>query len=165
MKSLRLLTSAFALAALAACASYQPVPEAYTGPTATVRDTGFAEDGSKAQMFALVAIDGNRIPNAFGESASASYGRGAALTPVFPKRQVKATPMRVTLLASHATGAPIQALAGQLAGTFYSVEGQVEFTPEPNGQYAVKGQLRKDRSSVWIEDVATGQPVTVVITR
>jgi hypothetical protein len=114
-------------------------------------------------MFALLEVDGNRIENAFGASANASHGRGASLTTVYPERQVQVRAMKVRLQGSHATGAPIHAMASQLAGTFFSVEGVVDFTPKANGRYAVKGELKKEKSSVWIEDLETGQPVTAVV--
>jgi hypothetical protein len=151
--------------ALTGCATFEPVPQEYTGPTATLRDTGFSEDGTKAQLFAAAEIDGNRIMNAFWASANASQGRGASLTTVLPERKVKAAPMKVTLKASHATGAPIAAMASQLAGTFFSVEGVVDFTPKADGKYVVKGELKKDKSSVWIEDIETGKPVTQVVSK
>jgi len=148
---------------LTGCSTYQPVPKEYTGPTATLQDSGFAEDGTKAQVFAAKEIDGSPIMNAFRASEAASRGRGASLTAVFPERKVKAVPMKVTLEASHATGAPIAAIASQMAGTFFSVKGVVDFTPRPDGKYIVKGELRKEKSSVWIEDVETGKPVTTVV--
>lgn len=147
------------------CATYEPVPKDYTGPSATLRDTGFSEDGTKAQMFAAIEIDGNYVTNAFGASARASQGHGASLTTIFPERKVKAAPMKVTLRGSHATGAPIAAIASQIAGTFFSVEGIVDFMPHPNGKYVVKGELKKERSSVWIEDAETGIPVTTVVSK
>jgi hypothetical protein len=161
----RFLALAFATFALVGCASYQPVPAGYTGPTATLRDSGFSEDSTKAQIFALVAIDGNRTPNAFGASANASHGRGASLTTVFTERAVQARPMKVTLSGSHATGMPIHAMASQMAGTFFSVEGTVDFAPQPGGRYVVKGELKKEKSAVWIEDEATGQPATAKVSK
>lgn len=163
MKAIKLLSSLYLAVVLSGCASYEPVPKEYTGPTATVRDTGFSEDGTKAQMFAVTEIDGNRVMNAFWASAIASHGRGASLTTVFTERKVKAAPMKITLRASHATGAPIHALASQMAGTFFSVEGVVEFTPQAGNVYVVKGELKKEKSSVWIEDTATGRPATTVV--
>jgi hypothetical protein len=40
------------------------------------------------------------------------------------------------------------------------VDGVVDFNPTPEGIYVVKGELKKEGSSVWIEDVKTGQIVT-----
>lgn len=153
-----------AIVALAACATTEPVPKDYAGPTATLRDSGVPGGGSKSQMFAAVEIDGHGIRNAFGESAMASRGLGNLLISKFPERKVKATAMKVALRCSHVTGAPIAAFASQLAGTFYSVEGEVDFSPSPGGRYVVKGELTREQSSCWIEDEDTSQPVTRVIT-
>ena len=138
------------------CATYEPVSKEYTGPTATLRDTGFSEDGSKAQMFAATEIDGNRMMNAFWASTNASQGRGNSLTTVFPERKIKAAPMKVTLRGSHATGAPIAAMASQMAGTFFSVEGVVDFNPRPDGKYAVKGKLNKETKVRLVADAIAG---------
>lgn len=146
------------------CATYKPVPEGYTGKVAVIADSGFTEGGTKAQIFALMEVDGNAIQNSFGASAGASQNQGFALRTRFVSRPVPATPMKVKIKGSHATGAPIHAIFSQAAGTFFSVVGVVDFTPAPGGSYIVKGQLRKEGSSVWIEDNATGKPVTQKIT-
>lgn len=161
----RVLTLAFTALTLVGCASFEPMPAGYSGPTASVRDTGFSEDGTKAQIFALVEVDGNRTPNAFGASANASYGRGASLTTVFTERVVQAKPIKVTLRGSHTTGMPIHAMASQLAGTFFSVEGTVDFAPKAGGRYVVKGELKKEKSAVWIEDEATGEAATAKVSK
>jgi hypothetical protein len=154
------LAAALVAASLVGCASYQPIPEGYKGPIATVSDSGFSEDGSKAQLFALVEIDGNHLANSFGATAQASSGQGFRLTTRIVDRQVPAAPMKVLLRGSHTTAAPIHAMMSQAAGTFFSVEGTVAFSPKPNGRYTVKGELKKESSSVWIEDTETNQPVT-----
>lgn len=71
-----LLASLVAATSLTGCASYKPIPENYTGPIATVSDSGMAEDGSKAQIFALTAIDGNGIQDSFLTTRQATYGKG-----------------------------------------------------------------------------------------
>jgi len=163
MKSILYTIAVFCALLISGCAAYEPVSKEYTGPTATLQDTGFSEDRGKAQIFAATDIDGNRIMNAFWASAQASQGRGYILLTVFPERKLKAAPMKVTLRGSHATGAPIAAIASQIAGTFFSVEGVVDFTPKPDGKYAVKGELKKEKSTVWIEDTETGKPVTSIV--
>ena len=157
---MKLFVTLLVVLSLYACAAYKPVPDGYTGPVATIRDTGFAEGSTKAQMFVLVEIDGNTIPNSLHESANASRGLGFFQRTLFTSRQVPARPMKVKLRGTHITGAPIHALFSQAAGTFFSVEGTVEFTPSPGGYYEVKGELKKEGSSFWIEDGRTNQPVT-----
>jgi len=151
--------------AISGCATYKPIPEGYSGPTANITDSGIVEDGTKAQIFALTEIDGNKIGNSFIASAQASQGRGFSLSSRFIERAVPVRPMKLTLRASHVTAAPIQAMALQLAGRFYSVEGAVDFTPKPDGRYVVRGELKAEGSSVWLEDEATGQPVTPKVSK
>jgi hypothetical protein len=150
---------------LSGCASYVPVEKDYTGPTATLADTGFSEDGSKAQMFAVIEVDGRRVMNAFWASANASQGRGNNLTTIYPSRKIKAGATKFLIKCSHATGAPIAAIASQMAGTYFSVEGAVELAPRADGRYAVKGELTKQKSSCWIEDLETGKPASAVISK
>lgn len=155
------LLSILALAALTGCATLQPsVPDDYKGPTATLADSGFAEDGSKAQLFAVQEIDGRTINSAIIESRKASHGRGFALSAQFVTRKVPTVPLKLKLIGTHQTAAPIHELASRAAGTFFEVEGVVEFTPVADARYVVKGELKKDGSSVWIEDAATQQVVT-----
>jgi hypothetical protein len=127
--------------------------------TATVRDSGQREDSSKAQIFYLAAVDGVSVENAAGESRRISSGQGFNLTTTFPSRPVPVKLLRVKLVATHATGAPIHAIASKLAGSFRSVEKEIEFMPEADRVYVVKGNLQTDNPTVWLEDAATGKPV------
>lgn len=165
MNRLLLVVLTASVGFFAGCASFEHVPKDYTGPTAIIRDSGFSESTSKAQMFAVVEIDGNRVRNAFIASADASYGRGALLTTVFPERKVKAAPVKLVLRGSHSTAAPILAMSSKMAGTFFSVEGTVDFVPQPGVVYVVKGELKKESSSVWVEDVATGKRASSVVSK
>jgi hypothetical protein len=146
------------------CATYNPVPPEYTGPVALVSDRAVSESYAKAQIFALMEIDGNRVSNSFNASASASYGQGPVLRTKIVERNVPAKPMKVVIRGSHATGAPIHALFSQAAGTFFSIDGAVDFSPKPNGRYVVNGELKKEGSSVWIEDAETKEIVTEKVT-
>jgi hypothetical protein len=100
----------FAIATLAGCATYKPIPENYTGPIATVADSGQSEDSTKAQIFALSEIDGHGIRDSFGTSHQASYGQGALLRLAITERQVPARAMKVKIRGSHATGAPMRTI-------------------------------------------------------
>ncbi|MCK9389109.1 MAG: hypothetical protein M0Q22_12065 [Sulfuritalea sp.] len=157
---LKIVASLAIALSLASCATYKPVPEGYTGPVAMLADSGFSEDGTKAQLFSLMEVDGNTVQSSFGASASASHGQGFALTTKIVSRPVPAKPMKVKLKGAHTTGAPIQAIFSQMSGTFFSVEGVADFDPAPGRDYVVKGILKKEGSLVWIEDARTGQPVT-----
>lgn len=151
---------------LSGCASlYQPVPEGYTGPTATISDSGITDNSAKAQMFVVSSIDGNFIANSLAATHGASYGQGPFLTTKIISRRVKAVPQRVKIVGTHITAAPIIALVSMAAGSYLSVEGVVEFDPAPGGSYIVKGKLGKEESSVWIEDANTNERVTRIVTK
>lgn len=151
------------LVSLTGCASYKPIPENYAGPIATVSDSGMAEDGSKAQIFALTDIDGHGISDSFYATRRASHGQGAAIRLKITERQIPAQAMKVKLRGSHATGAPIHEIASRAMGTFFEVEGEVDFAPQADKRYRVVGTLSKADSAVWIEDEATHQPVTAKV--
>jgi hypothetical protein len=156
----KLIVTLIVALSLYGCASYKAVPDNYAGPKASLTDTGIREDGSKAQVFVLEEIDGKQILNSINASAGASYGQGFSLTTKFVSRDIPAQPMKVKLKGTHITGAPIQALFSQVAGTFLSVEGTIDFSPVDGGDYAVTGKLEKGASSIWIEDIKTHAPVT-----
>ena len=158
------LLSILAVVSLTGCASlHEPVPAGFAGPTAQVADSGKYEDGSKAQFFVVQEVDGKTINSSIFETRKASQGRGFSISARFISRALPAAPMKVKLVGTHQTAAPIHEIASRAAGTFYSVEGVVDFTPVAGGNYIVKGELKKEGSSVWIEDVATNQPVTELV--
>ncbi len=157
---MKTLLISLAVISLAGCSTYKPVPENYAGPIATVADSGQAEDSMKAQIFALTEINGHSIEDSFQTSHSASFNQGAFLRLTLTERQIPATQMEVKIRGSHATGAPIHELVSRSMGTFFEVEGLVDFKPEPNAKYVVVGVLSKNASSVWIENAETHQPVT-----
>lgn len=146
--------------ALHGCAPYKPVPEGYTGAVATVADSGTPGDGMKSEIFALVEVDENRIHNSFEASGPQMSGWRTVLTTRFISRPVQAKPMKVKLVGSHIHLDNMRAIVGQIAGSSFSVSGAVNFTPVSGGNYIVKGELKKGASTVWIEDRATGLPVT-----
>jgi hypothetical protein len=149
-----------AVLTLGACATYKPVPDGYSGPLAVISDSGARESGTRARLFAVVAIDGNTIPNSFSESNNASAGKGFSLLMRIVTRQVPARAMKVTLLGSHTTAAAIHAIFSRAAGTYQSAQGVVDFAPAPDGEYVVRGDLGPNGSAVWIEDSRSGQAVT-----
>lgn len=68
--------------------------------------------------------------------------------------------MKVKLVGTHQTAAPIHEIASRMSGTFFSVEGVVEFKPLERHRYEVTGELMKQRSCVWVADATTAEPAT-----
>lgn len=157
-----ILTALIFLWAAGCATAYRPIPEDYYGPMATVNDSGAVESGSKGQLYVLAAIDGNAIKTSLDATRDKSHNKGFNLTVVVGRR-VQAKPMKVKLVATHTTEAPIHEFASRVAGTFFSVEGEVEFNPSADGTYVVRGDLKKEGSSVWIEDAQTHERVAEVV--
>lgn len=145
----------------AGCATLSnPVPDDFQGPTVKLSDTGSQESGSKGRFFAALEVDGKPIENSILLTRVASHGRGMALTSRYASRDVPVRPMKVKLTATHQTAAPIHEIAGRMAGTFFRVEGTVDFAPTAGRRYEVTGELAKERSCAWISDAESGQPAT-----
>jgi len=151
---------------LTACVTTKTIPDGYTGPIATIRDsvkTDYEKHSyflyknllTRADFFYVSKIDGKRIRTSVGQTAGTSSG--LAFKPAVIDRQVPARKVTVTIEGKTHFAAPIQELTG---GKTYPVSGEVTFTPRPNGVYVVRGKLRKGGSSVWIENAKTGRAVS-----
>ncbi|MBK1715324.1 hypothetical protein [Rubrivivax gelatinosus] len=146
------------LSFLAGCASqpFQPVPEGYTGPTASVADSYRALSSSKVEFFYVEAIDEHPVDNSRFRSLAANRGRGMTMAPVGQQRDLPADKsVRLALAARTEYAAPILALTREV----FQVKGPLEFTPEGGKRYVVKGVLGADRSAVWLEEEGSGKPV------
>jgi hypothetical protein len=160
----RRLLALLLVASLSACATYQPlVPAQYSGPTAVIGEDGHYEDASKGQLFYVEAVDGVQVESGLILTRRATYGMGSRVILKYGVHRVPAKPLKIKLVGTHVTGAPIHEMASKVAGTFFSVEGEVAFTPQADGAYFVTGTLEKGRSSVWIADVKTKERVSAVV--
>jgi hypothetical protein len=154
----KLLTPILATALLAGCAAprYNPLPENYAGPSATVRDSFTVQGISKADFFYVAQVDGHDIDNALWASAAATRGRGMNLQKVPVQRSLPASkPVTLTIVGRTEYAAPIQALTNVV----YQVKGTIDFTPKPNKIYVVLGELGETASSVWLEEDDTHEVV------
>ncbi|MBA3592643.1 MAG: hypothetical protein H0W47_02440 [Polaromonas sp.] len=159
-RTLKITGGLFVALVLQGCAMYQPVPEGYTGAVAEVADSVRPGDGMKSEIFAITELDGREIHSSFRASGPERSGWRTSLTTRAVSRLVLAAPQKVKLVGSHIHIDNMRAIVGDIRGTSFSVSGVVDFKPEPGGKYLVKGVLQKGVSSIWIEDRATGLPVT-----
>jgi hypothetical protein len=146
----------FALGALLAACTSNPVPEGYRGPTARVADSWVGRGDHSADFFYVAAIDGRQIQNDLSFTEGANYGNGFSLTPFSYDRNVPAQAAAFTIVGRTHYAAPLLEMVNRV----YEVRGEVHFAPEPNHSYIVTGKLGDGYSAVWIEDATTGQPVT-----
>lgn len=137
-------------AALAACETVpEPAAPAPTGPRARLDETAKVHSTAKADFFAVTDINGRSVRNSMAETFARNYGRGMVMTPYFLNHDLPAgVPVKIGVVARTQYAAPALALVGDV----YQVKGVVEFTPQENGRYAVRGELGADHAAVWIED-------------
>lgn len=147
----KLFSGLLLAAVLSGCATQQPsVPVTYTGPTAVIKDSVQSLTGSKAYFYYVELVDDARVDNSRIKTLTENRGRGMSMTPALVERRVPARPLKLAVVGRTEYAAPIQALKGVV----YQVKGIVEFTPEANKSYTVRGDLGED-SSVWVEDDET----------
>jgi hypothetical protein len=149
---------------LSACATYEPIiPQGYTGPTAEISDDFLWETSSKNQLFYVDSVNGKPIESAMILTRQATAGQGFSVSAKTPTHKIPAIPLKLKLVATHVTGAPIHEITSRAAGTFFSVEGEVNFNPVADGHYRVAGSLKKGSSSVWIIDAKTKERVSDIV--
>ena len=137
-------------AALSGCAHFeQPVPANYSGPTVTIQDSVRVHSTRKADIFYVEGVNGKRILDSRTETLSVNRGRGMYMTPVTLSRKLPAQPTTLTITGKSTFAAPIL----EITNPVYEVSGKVDFAPESGKSYVVRGELGKDYSAVWIEDV------------
>lgn len=134
------------------------------GP-AYLRESGDFQTRSKGQLFHLAAVHGKDVHSSRERTADANHGNGPALAGLkFVQHTLEpGKPVRLKLVGTQITGAPIHALALMATGKLESVEREVEFTPVAGRDYRVAGLLRGSESDVWIEDADTRERVPLQV--
>lgn len=156
---------------LAGCQTTNTLPDGYSGPTATIRDSAVTDEEhlallsksfyTRADFFVVTHIGGTRVTNSIGRTASVHAGTGAAFKPLIVDRKVVAGKVTLGIEGRTHFGAPITQL---LSAKTHPVSGEVSFTAAPGRTYVVKGRLADGASVVWVEDAATGRAVSKRVT-
>lgn len=153
---MRIFIAALASLAFSGCVSfYQPIPENYDGPVSTIKSSATHYSQSKADLFYLSKLNGNQLYSSMNATRDATYGHGFRLITKLVDIDVPSVSSVFSIVGRTEYAAPIQALTG----TVYQVKGDVQFLPEPDVSYVVKGKLGEQNSSVWIENESTGEIV------
>lgn len=132
--------------------TYKPtVPLDYVGETATVVDTYNRTGGGSAHFFIVTSLNSNAVYHSLQSSAGRSQGQGNSLTLLGQHRDVPAQAMKLNIVGLSYYAAPI---VGMFASDGdHSVRGEIEFTPKANQTYLVTGEINKETSAVWVEDM------------
>lgn len=152
----KLFALSFTAVFLGGCATFtSPIPENYSGPLATIKDSIKSYSSSKADFFYLSHVDEKRIEDSRSKTLQVNYGRGMHMTPVVVERKVPSQPLTFKIVGRTEYAAPILALTNSV----YEVSGNVKFSPEKDRTYIIKGELGESYSAVWIEDAETNSVV------
>jgi hypothetical protein len=144
-------------ASIVGCATTEKsVPETYSGPIATVTDSGQVQSTRLVHIFEMTKVDGRALEGSRVATLRRNYGRGMNQTPVILSNPVPAGELRVSLAAATVYAAPIL----EFTNPTCRVKGETRFTAEPNGQYRVTGSLTSQQCAVWIEDIETNAVVS-----
>ncbi|MGO9443869.1 MAG: hypothetical protein ACLPXB_03725 [Thiobacillaceae bacterium] len=127
----------------------------YVGPKATIEDSVKTYSSSKADFFYVSQVDGAEIENSRNKTLLVNRGRGMDMSPVVLHHDIPARPIALSIVGRTEYAAPILALTSDV----YEVKGVIEFTPEPNKKYIVRGELGDTYSAVWVEDESTNSLV------
>lgn len=142
---------------LAGCAtSHKPtIPYGYTGPRSSVNDTVKVYSNSKADLFYVSDVNGSKIDDALGSTRIKNQNHGFNMEAVALQHEIPVQLTTLNIVGRTEYAAPILAFTN----TVYEVKGIVEFTPEPNKTYVVRGVLGENYSAVWVEDLGSGAVV------
>jgi hypothetical protein len=152
----QLLGAAILCVSLTGCTTYYPtIPEDYEGPSAVIEDSENRIDSGKADLFYLSHVNKKPLRNSRKQSLTRSYGMGNFLTTILLKHTVAAEEQTFSIVGRTTYAMPGRALLG----TVYELKGDVVFSPQPDASYVIKGELQEEGSSVWIENVASGEVV------
>src|SRR5262245_49718870 len=122
-------------AALLVGCTTNPIPDGYTGSTATIRDWVRVESDSKALIFYVSEVDGRRIPHSLSATRVASHGRGQEMRVVVVERKVPAQLSRLKLEGRVAYAAPILELVN--SSQMFSISEIIEVDIKPGSLYRV----------------------------
>ena len=151
---------------LASCAVQDPpASAAIQGKSVTVYDNGWQESAMKGQLFYIEAVDGKPVRTSLQATRNATAGFGLSLRMSYRFHELPVKPMKVRLVGTHVTGAPIHEMASRAKGTFFSVEGETSFLPVEGTDYLVIGKLHEEGSYVCIADRKTDTCVTEKVTK
>jgi hypothetical protein len=145
-----------AASALTACATfYDPMRGYDSGPWCGIEDSATRESDSRVVLFYVEKVDGQPIDQAWAATSRYNEGRGFAVDPKPVIRNLPARPMRLTLVAQTYNGAPVL----DLFRKNFVVRGEIDFVPQDQTFYVVKGVLNADYGAVWLADQRTGARV------
>lgn len=132
------------------------IPDNYIGDTAIINDTYDQYGHLKADIYYVESIDGKEIVNAIDSTLIATQNddrRGIAglkLSPNGHHRKVPIQPLQITVVGKKLN---INKILRYTSGLIEPViKGDLQFLPDTNSTYLVKGNLKSEYPGIWLED-------------
>ena len=146
---------------LGGCAHKPAIPADYWGPQAKISDSYTSQGKTHADFFYLDKINGEKVADSREASVRNSFGRGREFSAQAFDRDVPARKAVFHVVGRTQYAAPID----QFLHTILEIQADIEFSPQPNHGYTVKGHLFDNGNddsytALWIADDQTGEPVT-----
>jgi len=146
-----------AMLLLAGCAAGNPLPSSYSGPTATVQDSGHYEDDHRAVLFYVEEFNSKPINESLSETRARNRGFGREMHLWMVQREVPAEKVRLLLKGRVLYPAPIEEIVH--LNSMYSAAQLIELDAKPGVVYLVNGKLAGKDSAVWLEELKTKEKV------
>lgn len=151
----------FVASLIGGCAATKPyfgIPEDYSGPTASIKDTSERGSNGAATFYYVEQVDGHDVINALSESRRASQGTGFRLNIANVSRPVRAQKITIKIAASETESAPIHSIFRAISGGRATpTAADFEFSPQAGRTYSVIGENRNGKLLVWLVDDANGE--------
>lgn len=142
------------------CATFAETPSD-ASQKAVLEDyiTRINEKESEAMFCVATRINGKSIDHALDRTRRNSSGKGNKFYFYLSDRKLDPVPQKVTLRCEYTYARPIDAMLGSTP----SLEGTIDFEPEPGKEYEVRADLDGPDWAIWIREVKSRLPVTKVV--
>jgi len=135
----------------------QSAAQQFSGPTATVQDSGHYEDDHRAVLFYVEEFNSKPINESFQETRARNRGFGREMHLWMVQREVPAEKVRLLLRGRVLYPAPIEEIVH--LNSMYSAAQLIELDAKPGVVYLVNGKLAGKDSAVWLEELKTKEKV------
>lgn len=125
-----------------------PFPVDHDFSTVLIQDSVTIYSNSKADFFYVTKINDKEVENSLINTRKLNAGRGLSMTPRLIDREIPVEPVTLSIAGRTHYAAPILALTNSV----YEIKGQIDFVPQKNRSYTVRGELGENHSVVWVED-------------
>lgn len=128
-------------------------------PGVLLKDSVYAIEQGRATFCVVLGVDGTSVSNSIDASILASAGKGNVLLIRRSEHSITPGPHSLSIGCRSVSALPVLDAFNK-----FKVKGTVELSAAKEHTYAVRSRYEGEAAFVWIEDEASGTPVTAVLT-